>query len=457
MTHAIARVAVVICFSATVAGAAEPAPWRVGLASARITPAESMWMAGYGSRTKPSEGTRHDLWVKAMAIESGAGGRAVVVAADLLGFSKTLSDDICQTLAKECGLARSQVMLTCSHTHCGPVLDGALTDIYPLDDAERVKIKRYTAWLKPVVIDTVERSLAHLEPGTLQVGQGLCGFAGNRRTNKEPVAVGLRATGHALAGPGDPAVPVLAARDAQGALRGVWFGYACHNTTLSDYLWCGDYAGYAQLSVEAARPGATALFSIGCGADQNPMPRRQVEYCQNHGARLGQAVQEVLEAPMRPLTGELKTAMTNIDLPLELPDRAALDAILAKKGHSAYEDRWAKRLLAEIEQGRRWPTSYHYPVQVWRLGDQCWIALGGEVVVDYALALKAKYGPNTWITGYSNDVMAYIPSHRVWEEGGYESGAFVVYGLPALRWGEAIESQIIAAVDRLVAETRANY
>ena len=74
-------------------------------------------------------------------------------------------------------------------------------------------------------------------------------------------------------------------------------------------------------------------------------------------------------------------------------------------------------------QGKTLPDPYPYPVQVWRLGaDQLWIALGGEVVVDYALSLKAKYGPSTWVFGYSNDVMAYIPSSRVWKEGGYESG-----------------------------------
>jgi hypothetical protein len=47
-------------------------------------------------------------------------------------------------------------------------------------------------------------------------------------------------------------------------------------------------------------------------------------------------------------------------------------------------------------------------------------------------------------------MMAYIPSHRVWQEGGYESGAFAVYGLPASRWGSDIEQRIAAGVERLV-------
>jgi len=46
--------------------------------------------------------------------------------------------------------------------------------------------------------------------------------------------------------------------------------------------------------------------------------------------------------------------------------------------------------------------------------------------------------------------MAYIPSRRVWEEGGYEAGAFPVYGLPTQRWTPDIEERITACVDRLV-------
>ena len=76
------------------------------------------------------------------------------------------------------------------------------------------------------------------------------------------------------------------------------------------------------------------------------------------------------------------------------------------------------------------------------------------MVVDYALSLKAKFGPNTWVVGYANDVMGYIPSSRVWKEGGYESGAFNVYGIPAQHWCHDIETRIKAEVDRLVARSK---
>ena len=39
------------------------------------------------------------------------------------------------------------------------------------------------------------------------------------------------------------------------------------------------------------------------------------------------------------------------------------------------------------------------------------VALGGEVVVDYALRLAREYpGQRLWVAGYSNDVFGYVPS-----------------------------------------------
>ena len=92
-------------------------------------------------------------------------------------------------------------------------------------------------------------------------------------------------------------------------------------------------------------------------------------------------------------------------------------------------------------------------MQVWRLGDQVlWVALGGEAVVDYSHRLKRELagGPAVWVTAYANDVMAYIPSERVLEEGGYEGDtSMVYYGLPA-KWAPGLEDKIVGTVKRLV-------
>ena len=91
-------------------------------------------------------------------------------------------------------------------------------------------------------------------------------------------------------------------------------------------------------------------------------------------------------------------------------------------------------------------------MQVWRLGGGVlWIALGGEVVIDYNLRLKKELAGDAaiWIAGYANDVMAYIPSARVLKEGGYEADSSMVYYGFSTRWAPAVEELIVAKVKEL--------
>ena len=114
-------------------------------------------------------------------------------------------------------------------------------------------------------------------------------------------------------------------------------------------------------------------------------------------------------------------------------------------------------MLARWEQEKTFPKHDPYPIAVWKLGDgPRLIFLGGEVVVDYSLRLKAEMdGQRNWVAGYTNDVMNYIPSRRVFCEGGYEglTGMFTD-GRPA-PWTPAVEETIIAAVHRLTRESSA--
>jgi hypothetical protein len=373
----------------------------------------------------------------------------VVVAADLLGFPKRMADHVTAALKNQCRLERSQIMLTCSHTHSGPVLRDALYDIYPLDARQRGLIEEYSNRLEKTVVATVAQALAQSAPATLWAGEGTTSFAVNRRNNREGSVAQLRAKNVPLRGPDDHDVPVLVARTPAGRLRAVVFGYACHCTTLDSYQWSGDYAGFAQLALEEGHPEMLAMFYAGCGADQNPLPRRRVEQCRRYGQLLAAAVEEVLLKPMRPISPRLQTVFKQIELDYQdVLDSETLKAVAEKDD---YHGRRAKRLLKQLDAGGSLPESYSYPLQAWRLGDQqLWIALGGEVVVDYALRFKKEYGPQTWIAGYCNDVMAYIPSRRVWEEGGYESGAFYVYGLPTDRWAPDIEQRVSRGVATLV-------
>jgi hypothetical protein len=441
---------IVVTLIVVFAGQAQAADWKAGAAKTNITPKEFMWMSGYGARDRPAEGKLTDLWAKALAIEDPEGRRIVLVTLDLLGIDRETSGAVRDELAKKYSLARRQVALCCSHTHTGPVLGSNLRSMYFLTDHQLQQVADYTAALRRDLVALVGEAIKDLAPARLSWAVGHSTIAVNRRTNKEDEVPMLRDAG-ALKGPVDHEVPVLRVAGLDGKLRAVAFGYACHATVLPFYEWSGDYPGFAQMALEEAYPEAIALFWAGCGADQNPLPRRKVEIAREYGRRLAAEVQDVLGGLQKPITGTLASSYEEIDLPLaDLPKRNDIEA--NAKSTNRFEAARAKVLLERLARDGKLSQTYPYPVQAWRLGEELtWVTLGGEVVVDYSLRIKSELTPRaTWVAGYTNDVMAYIPSRRVLREGGYEgASSMVFYGLPTV-WAPEIEEAVMRAVDKQV-------
>jgi len=428
--------------------------WKAGVAKVSITPDEPMWMSGYASRKKPAEGKETELWAKALVLEDVKGQRVALIALDLVGIPRDLSLDIRAAAKKAHGFDISRIALCTSHTHSGPVVGNNLNAMYFLDEKHQRLVARYVVMLKEKVAQALDEAMKDLKPATIAYGNGTATFAVNRRNNAEKDVPRLREAGQ-LKGPHDHDVPVLRVTDAAGKVRAIVFGYACHATTLDWMRWSGDYPAYAQKVVEESHGGAVALFWAGCGADQNPIPRRLPELAVKYGEQLAAAVNTIARGEMKMIGGEVKAAYREIDLAFDrVPTKEELTKALASA--NVYEASRAKMLLAKIESGKGIDATYPYPIQTWRIGDgPVFVLLGGEVVVDFALRFKKEFGPQTtWVAAYVNDVMAYIPSLRVLKEGGYEgAGAMVYYGLPS-PWSPAVEEDIAKEVAAQVKAVR---
>jgi hypothetical protein len=397
---------------------------------------------------------------------------------DLVGIDRQLSDEVCADIKKRHGFERSEIMLSVSHTHCGPVVGRNLQAMYFLDDKQTRLVKDYTHELHDKLVDLVGAALKNLKPAEVTWGNGFTTFATNRRENVEKNVPKLRELGQ-LKGPVDHEVPVLCVRMLAGRasdgldspLQGgkvvaLVFGYACHATVMDFYQWSGDYPGFAQLELEKRHPDAIALFHAGCGADQNPLPRRKNELAEAYGKQLAEAVDQVVKAPMAKVSPSLKTTYTTVDLPFgELPTREKI--VLDTMSKDKFIASRARSLLVDLEKNGSLKKMYPYPIQAWQLGnDLTWIALGGEVTVEYSLRLKKELakspspsgrgvrGEGIWVTGYANDVMAYIPSLKVLKEGRYEGDtSMIYYGLPCA-WGPRIEELIVSTVHAQAKQVR---
>jgi neutral ceramidase len=430
---------------------ATEAGWKAGTARVAITPRTPIWMAGYAARTKPSEGAVHDLWAKALALQNPAGTQVVLVTLDVCGIDRELSNQTRDRIGSRHQLARSQIVLACSHTHSGPVVGRNLHTMYDLDANQRRLVAEFTKFLEDTIVQVAGQAIERLVGARLGWGIGHSDIAVNRRANKEAEVPALRGA-LKLQGPVDHDVPVLRIDRLDGPLMATVFGYACHCTVLDGYQLSGDYAGFAQDELEARHPGAQAMFVAGCGGDQNPIPRRDLDLAVRYGKSLADSVGRAVAGPLEPISGKLSATYEEIALAFgRLPTRAEIE--VSVKSTNIYEASRARHLLKIIEMRGSLEATYPYPIQAWRLGGLTWIFLGGEVVVDYALRLKRNLGSaQTWVSAYCNDVMAYIPSKRVLKEGGYEGGgAMLYYGLPS-PWSDDVEDAITAALARQIRE-----
>jgi len=407
----------------------------VGVARVDITPEEPVRLSGYGGRRAESEGVAQRLWAKALAF--GDAAPALLITVDNCGIPDAMRAELLRRLK----LPSEQVAISFSHTHCGPCLKGALVNIFSSEvpPEHQARIDRYSALLLDKMEQVARAALADRKPALLSWAVGSARFARNRRA--------------AWGGPVDHALPVMYVHSPAGTLRAVLANYACHATTLQFNQVHGDWPGSAMVKIEAGHPGAVALISIGCGADQNPHPRGTVELAEQHGAEIAAEVTRLLGGPRRALSGPVSFAEKTITLPLApLPDRAEWER--QATGTFAPAAYLARKNLARLARGESLPTELPYRVQRWSFGSSlAMLFFPGEITIDYQARLKTELdAARLWVNGYCNDALCYIPSERVLAEGGYEGAIAMVYYDRLAPFAPGIEEHIIRAAHDLVPE-----
>jgi hypothetical protein len=284
-----------------------------------------------------------------------------------------------------------------------------------------------------------------MQAAEIAFAEGQANFAMNRRVE----ALASWQPGKKFPAPVDHSVPVMHVT-AGGKTLAIVFGYACHNTVLTSELndVSGDYAGHAQLALESRYPGATALFVTLCAGDQRAAPRGKKEHAEQHGRTLAASVAEVVGKAGR-VRGGVRSAYEVVAIPFQVHTRETYageaksgDPFMARRG----------RLMLEAFDAKRPITESPFPAQAVRFGDgPAWVALGGEVVIDYQVQLKKEFGASrVAVLGYSNDVMGYIPSRRVQREGGYEAGDALLYFSQPGWFTEEVEDIVMGAARRVL-------
>ncbi len=412
--------------------------WYGARSEALITPEVPIRLSGYAARGTEANFVKQPLWVRALSLRHAGVNQPTLlwITVDAIAISR----DIVERCVGELGLPREDVVISVTHSHTAPCIDGTIPNLFaadlPSDQAER--IRRYTELVEKKIVEVGFNAAMWQEPARVFFAQGEVGFAINRRTKGGPV---------------DHSLPCLiVTSDETSEVVGVVSNYACHCTTFGADMneVAGDWAGWASFRLEnrTSLGNCTALTMIGCGGDQNPSPAGTFQADDQNSLAYADEVERLALSPTRrEITAAPIARFERIALDFQTPPtRAEFEERAKQSGIVGYH---AKKQLSKLDRGAL-ATTLEYPVQSFVFGDQlAMVFLGGEVVVDYSKRLKWEYdAAKLWISAYSNDVPCYIPSRRVLAEGGCEADSSLLYYDKPAKLAPTTEDRIVAAVER---------
>lgn len=421
---------------------------RVGFAAVDLTPPVGTELTGFIARDGPSTGIHDRLYARAMVFEDGH-ARAAVVGVDLIGLGRNLVARVRERVASLVGIPPASQLYACTHTHGGPET-GLLTSIARPDLA-------YLGRLEQLLVESVVRGSEALQPAELGCGDGESRMGRNRVFGRDGVE-----------GPFDPTVAILSASDPFGGSIATIVNYGCHATAAGPVrLVNADYPGRLVADLEAAACGPT-VFVNGAGADVNPRLA--------NGRGIAEAIRagdELAEDALRAWIGiqledwsGIRGFVEEVELPLEpLPGPREIELLeaegrrlIAATDASAWQRRAVEAthvrhaaLLTQMHYGRlAQSVSVTSQVQALRIGPATFVALPGESFSSAGVAVRAlTHGP-TFVAGWANDLVGYMPDETTIGRGGYEVEiAHRYYGLPSAFSAGAREN-VVGACRRLI-------
>jgi len=366
---------VILMTLASLGPAGEPAVLKAGAARVEITPTKPVQMSGYGSRKGLSTGVHDPLSARVLAFESG-GKRLVLVSTDLIGFYGGTADYLREAILDELDLESAELFLCAIHTHAGPSLTMDKENGHPHN-------LEYTLALKDKLITVIREACASLEPVEIGTGVGHCPVGSNRRE--------LRVTERGESS-------IVLGRNPYGPTDKEVLGP-------KNYTISGDVIGLAEQFVEKIL-GPETLAPAFAGASGNIDPWFRILPAFN--TQNGWIPEPVLLGTF--LGEEVVHVYRDIDRTQPAGDINSAFATLQLQGKPS-EDAAANKNPDEVP----------FNVTVGRLGDVAFVGLGGEVLTEIGLAIKAGSPcAHTFVITHCNGAAGYLAPKHLHVEGGYE-------------------------------------
>ena len=409
---------------------------QAGAAAVDISPQNSQFLYGYPHVERYSTGIHDPLWSSALYLSDGW-TEILFVASDIIFVGRATAQSARQRIEEATGIASGHIMLTATHTHSGPQTVPEVSNehdavVPPVDPAY---VRLFEDGLVQAAIE------AHRQARPAQVGLAVADASGIGTNRRDP------------AGPADPQMPVLMVRTADGEENiACMVVYSMHPTVLHEdsKLVSGDFPGLTRqfLQQNILGKNCPVLYHTGPAGNQSLRHITQENTfaeAKRLGALLGQAIAQVMPAIAYRSTVNLAVARAFVELPRrQFPTLAEAEAKLRRAAERLEHLRQTGAPLPEIRtaevdwfgaeetltlaraaQNGRLDQVYQAclpaEVQVMRIGPWSFVGWPGEIFVEHALAVKARW-PDAFVISLANgELQGYIVTEEAAHEGGYEA------------------------------------
>ena len=421
-----------------------------GAARVKLEPPLGLAMAGYGNRVGRAAGVHDDLAAQALVLSDGA-RKVAIAGVDVLAIGQRIADDIRERVAAKSDIDADAIIVCATHTHSGPAFNIFAT---PRADA-KLSEGRSRTWELAIperVASAIIRANENLEPASIRAARAPVTLGTNRRLLRPSGQIQLAANYRGVA---DGEAQVLGVFDRISKPIAFVLNYPCHGVVLCEdnLLYSRDWPGFAMdeiecaASIESGKP-AISIFLQGATGNIDPRSRGNFDVAEESGRAMGRAAFDAIRIA-EPLSDvrissrrlPLKLKLKDLGIALKSARECAAQTEASLKNHRGGDGYQLKRLrdhhaqslsaLAALEsleeQNRRdrrvdgARRELSTSLTIITIGNLAMVGIPGEPFVELGLALRrSPHFAQTFVVGYCNDLIGYIPTRAAYDEGGYE-------------------------------------
>ncbi len=399
-----------------------------------VSPAKPLLLQGMAGAPRKAASVQAPLKMQLLLIEDSNFAKVLIIGADIFGFGKEIVSRVRQ-MAEPWGIPPEAVLLNASHTHYAPGtvsnVSKELGPFYP----------QYAEAIANAVGSGLESLFNTLEKCEIQVGHTEFQIGLNRRLpqgNKVVFAPNKN-------GFYDAYTPFIHIDLSKSQKKVLLINHGCHPTGLGNlHSISSDFVHYLRESLKEKGTADGVMFLQGAAGsskeaasngDGQTAFSNSADDAKANGTAMAEKIASSVKSNLVPVKGTLFCTSCSVSLPLKpLPDVNELRRLSESKETPSVVKEWAKRSLETYSEVPP-PSDVNIELQTVSIGKQARLmGIPGEPVAELGPQLRSTSTDfsETFVLGYTNGLLGYLPTDAMIKEGGYEpKDSSFYYLLPA--------------------------